>query len=230
MSSRVAGFRPCAGLEQSPRSSGPDLVHLGDLCLPIELHRSELKTGKVVLASISVNKVLFGRLVGGGRWSIVRSFARRGGEEGGSLDASGCWWLIMPRGSYAASLWRCTTATSSAPPSFMVDWRPLQPLASVTAISGRRVKVFINLLAAMPLRRPLGSDAVRSHLLVPSGIVPGVVEIGCIKLCCGRIGAGPDCFLAFLSKVLCANCKSLVVFSSFLVALLVKCKSTAECQ
>jgi hypothetical protein len=155
----------------------------------------------------------------------VRSFARHGGEGGGSLDASGCWWLIMPRGSYAASLWRCTTATSSAPLSFMVGWRPLQPLASATAITGRRVKVFINLLAAMPLRRPLGSDAVCSYLLVP-----GVVEIDCIELCCGGIGSGPDCFLAFLSKVLCANCKGLVVFSSCLVALLVKCKSTAKCQ
>jgi hypothetical protein len=196
--------------------------------LPVELHRSEPEAGKVILSGISVNKVRFGRFGGGGRGSGALAFARRGGEGSGTLDASGCWWSILPQGSSAASLWRFITPASFSLSSLMVERRPLQPTASVTVISGRRTKVFINLQAVMPLQRPFGFGAVSSRLLVPSGFVPGDVEVDCVEPNHGGVGAGLDRFFVVSSKVLCAKCKGLCVFLLFCMALHVICTSTAE--
>jgi hypothetical protein len=61
----------------------------------------------------------------------------------------------------------------------MAEWRPLSPLASVTAYSGWRLQVFFNLQAFTPLWRPFGSSAAGSRLTIPSGSVPGDGEVDC---------------------------------------------------
>jgi hypothetical protein len=99
------------------------------------------------------------------------------------------------------------------------------------ASPGRRQMVIFNLQATMPYRRPFGYNTVCSHLPVPSGSVPGDVEVDCVELLNrGGEGAGPDCFPCFSSEVLCAKCKGLFVISFSLESLSVKCTSTDDNQ
>ena len=115
--------------------------------------------------------------------------------------------------------------TNSSP-----EGRPLLPLTSGTVSPGRSLKVIINLLAVVPLWRPLRLDAARSRLLVPSGVVPGDIVVGCVEFKCWSAGdgAGPDCVPLFLSKVRCANSKGWVVILQFLAALSVICTSGVD--
>ena len=133
--------------------------------------------------------------------------------------------LDSHQGSSNASLGSFLTAACSMSLFNTVERRPLPPLASATAASGRRPKDIFNLQAVMPLRRPLSEGAASSRLPVPSGVVPGDVEVGCIELWMRRTGegAGPNCIPQNLLRVLCASCKGLSVISIFLYALSVKC-------
>lgn len=178
-------------------------------------------------AKISVNKAVLcrSRVHGGGFKSSL--LARRGDEDDGDLYAPASRRLDLQQGSMCASLGRFLTA--AVPSSFTkVEGRPLLPRALVTVgSSSRRHQVLINHQVAMPLRRPSVFGAACSRLLVPSGLVPGDVEVGCAQPCCGGEGAGPDCFSNSSSRVPGANCKGLVVIFGFLEAILVSCISTA---
>jgi hypothetical protein len=81
----------------------------------------------------------------------------------------------------------------------------------------------------MPFRRPFGDSAVRSRLFVPSGLIPGDVEVDCAELRNrGGEGAGLDCFLQFSCEVHSAKCKGLVVLFQIVESISVRCSSTAE--
>jgi hypothetical protein len=153
---------------------------------------------------------------------------RHGGVKGGIFGACNSWCSELQLGSSSASLGSCNTATN--PSSFFkVEWRPLPPPTSVTAASGRRQMVILNLLAVMPYRRPFGYSVVCSRLPVPSGFVPGDIEVDCVEpLHRGGEGAGPDCFFGSSSEVLCANCGGCVVISLFLESLSVNCTATND--
>ena len=69
------------------------------------------------------------------------------------------------------------TAASWASSFFMVESRPLQPQASVTASLGRRPQVFYNLHAFMQRQRPFASGAVCSRLHVPSDSSPATLRL-----------------------------------------------------
>jgi hypothetical protein len=153
--------------------------------------------------------------------------SRHGGEEKRGFLAPAWWYSDLQQGSDDASPGRFLT-TASPPLFFMVKRRPLPPQASVTVSSGRHQMVYYNLQAAMPFRRPFGCSAAGSRLHVPSGVVPGYVEVGCAKLQFrhGGEGVGLDCIFQFYFEVLDANCKGVCVFSCVLEALSVRCTST----
>ena len=134
------------------------------------------------------------------------------------------------RGRSVASPRSALTAALSSSLSFMAEGRPLLPSTSGTVSPGRSLKVIFNLQAVVPLWRPLRLDAACSRLFVPSGVVPGDIEVGCgeFKSWSAGDGAVPDCVPPFLFKVRSANCKGWVVIFYFLVALSVIFNSGVE--
>ena len=182
-------------------------------------------------------------LAGESRGRTSEALMRRTSMEGGAFQqrhelavvTHGLRWLSvlscgLHQESSAASHRSVLTAASSSSPYTMAEGQPLLPLTSGTVSPGRSLKVIINLLAVVPLWRPLRLDAARSRLLVPSGIVPGDIVVGCVEFKCWSAGdgAGPDCVPLFLSKVRCANSKGWVVILQFLAALSVICTSGVD--
>jgi hypothetical protein len=193
--------------------------------LDVVLQWLELQALRRSAAGYSINKAFIGRS-GGHAWDFeATSASHRGGELGGTLLPPSSWRLHLQQGRTTASPGRFPTAASSSAFS-MVERRPLHPQAAVTAASGRRLQVFINLQASLPLRRPSGDGAACSRLHVPSGLVPGDIEVGCVSPLRGGVGAGPDCFSWFSFRVLCANCSGCAVMFFFLEAVSVRCIST----
>ena len=193
---------------------------------PLMLRRSELEEVGITSPSPSFNKLaLTCNFSGGGADLAAELVTRRGDEGEGMHRFRVCVQLEARQGRSSASLGSSFTAVFSSLSSVMVERRPLPPSTSATAASGRRSKDIYNLQAVMPLRRPLGYDVAGSRLPVPSGVVPGDVEVGCIKLWIRRTGegAGPNCIPQNFLRVLCASCKGLSVISKFLTAFSVKC-------
>jgi hypothetical protein len=84
----------------------------------------------------------------------------------------------------------------------------------------RRMVLFINLLALVPLWRPFNSDVVCSRCSTPSGHVPGGVAVDHSRMLWQGFGGegarrspGLDCFLQFCSRVFSAKVRGHVVFS-----------------
>jgi hypothetical protein len=169
-------------------------------------------------AGFSINKAdLLCGSGAGGHGSGAPCSARHGDEEEGGFEDLGCWRLDLQQGSRDASPGSSLT-TADPPLFFQVDGRPLPPLASVTAASsGRRQVVHFNLQAIMLFRRPLGSSAACSRFLVPSGVVPGDMEVGGagLQTRCGGEGAGLDCFFSISFEVLSAKCQGVFVILCF---------------
>lgn len=173
------------------------------------------------------NKLDF-RDSGGGGADFVVALATRLGDEGkGKHRVCVRMRLDSHQGSSSAYPGSALTAAFFSSSSIMVEGRPLPPSTSVMVSSGRRPKVIFNLQAVMPLRRPLSYGAAGSRLPVPSGVVPGDVEVGCIELWISHTGegAGSNCVPLILLRVLGASCKGWCVISTFPVALSVKCTS-----
>lgn len=181
--------------------------------------------GGATSTTLSIKLVSRGRSEVSIQFSELLLLARHGGENRKGFQDFGCWKLDLRQGRSCASLGRVITAVFS-PSFFRAEWRLLPPRALATVYSGQRLKD-INLQAFMPHRRPSGDDVVGSHLSAPSGNVPGGVEVGSVELSSGGHGAGPDCFLDSVLKVLCANSMGLILVSNFSKALCVKCKATA---
>jgi hypothetical protein len=100
------------------------------------------------------------------------------------------------------------------------DYSP--PSSSASVLPGRRLQVKSNLLASMPIRRPLSFGVVGSRHLTPSGHVPGGVVLDCIVACTSSgVGAGPDCISCVFFRVPSAKSLDLCVLFFYLPVLLV---------
>lgn len=192
------------------------------------LQRMEATVCIVHSATSSIRFVY--RKLSGGSVDLGFSFAARLGDEGrGESRMCALLLLDLHQGSSCASPGSFLTATNLSSLFKMVERRPLPPSTSATVVSGRRHKDIFNLQASMPLRRPFSCGAVCSRLPVPSGVVPGDVEVDCPELRICRTGdgegAGPNCVPLFFFRVLDAFCKGLNVIFIFLVALSVFCTS-----
>jgi hypothetical protein len=119
--------------------------------------------------------------------------------------------------------WRISTAPLS--PYLTAEGRPLHP--RVTATSHPQGNNYLR-QAFLPTRRIYRLVGVGSHFCTPSGLVPGGAEVDSGELRCGEDGAGPDRFFQFYLEVLNEICKGWLVIFSFLLALSVKCNSTAH--
>ena len=142
---------------------------------------------------------------------LVVSVRHGGGREGGLVGVGD-----LQLGSMEAAPGSVSMAVDLRLPLNMVERRPLPPLASASATSGRRFKVMLNLLAFVPSWRPFSSAAAGSRYLTPSGFIPsGDVLGGDELLRCGGDGAGPDSTSPSF-RVRSANCLNLLVIFYFL--------------
>jgi hypothetical protein len=86
-----------------------------------------------------------------------------------------CWATNMLKGSYEATPRSSSTTARCSLSSQMVGRRPLPPRSLASVHPDRRTLALHNLKA----RRPFSSSIACSRRLVPSGIVPGDVSVGC---------------------------------------------------
>ena len=221
-----------ARLQRMEEIGGGVLVHFGHSfscrarpyascgCSSLELSLSgspwwRLQRGKISEGGFLTNKLDgFCRSSCGGSATFL-PLAGRGGE--GVEDACAAAGFGRRLRSLEAAPGSESMAVDLWPPSLMVEGRLLPPSPPVTALSGRRQTVNINLQAVVPIWRPFCSGAVGSRRLAPSGLVPGGVASGCAVACrCGGDGAGPDGFSFSSSRVRGANCLDLAVIFNFL--------------
>jgi len=220
----VVGFMPLCWSDALLLSSGQQCPSA--MLLMLLVARCCERPDGVTLTSPRISSISSCRPVYGGQ-DMRRPPSRRGDVEEGKLSDFCCCVLGLRQGSTEAALGSASTVAWLWLPSSMVEGRPLPPLSPVAASSGRRLKEINNLQASMPSRRPLYSGTASSRRSVPSGSVPGDMAVGCAAMRLhGGEGAGPDCVFGFRSRVLCAKCKGLVLFSYFLVALIVICNFT----
>jgi hypothetical protein len=135
------------------------------------------------------------------------------------------WLLDSATGGSFASLGSISTPTIGSHASFMVEWRPLPPLASATVNAHRGLWVIFNLHTLMSTQRHFGFIAVDSLLAVPSAGVPCDGEGDCDDVFCGGEGAVLDCISRKSVDDLGAKCKDLLVISFFVMFLSVSCMS-----
>jgi hypothetical protein len=135
-----------------------------------------------------------------------------------------CWATNMLKGSYEATPRSSSTTARCSLSSQMVGRRPLPPRSLASVHPDRRTLALHNLQA----RRPFSSSIACSRRLVPSGIVPGDVSVGCAEeLRQGGEGARPNCFFQFLSRVLYA--KKFGLRCNFLLSVSPLCNVLLDC-
>jgi hypothetical protein len=147
---------------------------------------------------------LAGRGGEGMEW-FVAMICRFGGDWGSSGAASGR--------EISAVCWPSTS---------MAEGQPLLPWSLA---KGCRRKVYINLQADVPIRRPSTPGTVSSRRCVLSGFVPSDTAVGCAWFELGGDGAGLDCALQIRSEILCAKCQDVFVILFIFEVLYVKCNS-----
>lgn len=193
----------------------------------IKLRRMEEKICIVSSTTSSITRFVNRGSVGGGTNRGAASVARRGGESRDGVPICASLLVESQQGRSFTSPGRFLTAALFSSLFNMAEGRPFPPSSPVTVFSGRRYKDLLNLQAAMPQRRPFCIGVASSRFLVPSGSIPGDVEVDCVELRMHHAGegAGPNCFSLFRCKVLCISCEGLFVIFIFLESFYVNCSS-----
>jgi hypothetical protein len=217
-----AGCRQYAGREAAD-FSGQICGALKLFLLTVALHWLEPDAVRRMAAGISVlNKASFFCGIGFGGHGLQASPSGHGDLEDSGMQLGGQLAPNLQQGIADAAPGSGITAALRRLSFKMVVRRLLPPSSSASVLPGRRLQVNSNLLASMPIRRPLSFGVVGSRHLTPSGHVPGGVVLDCIVACTSSgVGAGPDCISCVFFRVPSAKSLDLCVLFFYLPVLLV---------